>query len=116
MSNALRAYARIVVRHRLAVLGAVLVGSLFLLWGATRLHIEIDPDAQLPQDHPYIQTLNDLHRLFGDKNLIVIGLVPKDGDVFTPPFLRKLAEITERVKRVPGANPALVQSLAAPQV
>lgn len=116
MSNALRVYARVVVRHRLAVLGAVLVGSLFLLWGATRLHIEIDPDAQLPQDHPYIQTLNDLHRLFGDKNLIVIGLVPKDGDVFTPPFLRKLAEITERVKRVPGANPALVQSLAAPQV
>src|SRR5262249_16782998 len=74
------------------------------------------PDRQPPQDHPYTQTLNALHRLFGDKNLVVIGLFPHDRDVFTPAFLRKLAEVTARVERVPGANPALVQSLAAPQV
>src|SRR5207249_3053381 len=71
---------------------------------------------QLPQDHPFIQTLNDVHRIFGDKNLVVIGLFPHDGNVFTPAFLKKLAEVTDAVRRLPGANPALVQSLAAPQV
>jgi len=37
-------------------------------------------------------------------------------DVFTPGFLRKIAQVTERIRRVPGANPALIQSIAAPQV
>src|SRR5207249_4657710 len=39
-----------------------------------------------------------------------------DGHVFTPAFLTKLAEVTERIRRIPGANQALLQSLAAPQV
>jgi uncharacterized protein len=115
-SRALRAYGAWVIRHRFVVLIGVLVGTLFLARAATRLHVEIDPDRQLPQDHPFIQTLNDVHRIFGDKNLVVIGLFPHDGNVFTPAFLKKLAEVTERVRRLPGANPALVQSLASPQV
>src|SRR5437867_9843849 len=109
-------YARWVIRWRWAVLTAVLAVSAAFALAATRLHVEIDPDRQLPQDHPYVQTLNDLHHLFGDKNLVVIGLFPHDRNVFTPAFLAKLAEVTARVRRVPGANPALVQSLAAPQV
>src|SRR5882724_4096120 len=109
-------YARWVIRWRRTALTAVLVASAVLGLAATRLHVEIDPDRQLPQDHPYIQTLNDLHRLFGDKNLVVVGLFPHDGKVFTPRFLGKLAEVTDRIRKVPGANQALVQSLAAPQV
>src|SRR5439155_21475593 len=97
-------------------LAAVLLATALLSRSAGRLHVEIDPDRQLPQDHPYIQTLNDVHRLFGDKNLVVVGLFPHDGNVFTPAFLRKLAEVTDRIRRVPGANQALIQSLAAPQV
>ncbi|HJQ75594.1 MAG TPA: MMPL family transporter [Gaiellaceae bacterium] len=104
------------VRRRWRVLGAVLVATVLLARAATRLHVEIDPDRQLPQDHPFIQTLNDVHRLFGDKNLVVIGLFPHDGNVFTPAFLHKLAEVTARIRALPGANAALVQSLAAPQV
>src|SRR5437870_7852846 len=115
-SRALKTYAAWVVRHRFAVLFAVLLGTLFLARATTRLHVEIDPDRQLPQDHPFIQTLNDVHRIFGDKNLVVIGLFPHDGNVFTPAFLKKLAEVTDAVRRLPGANPALVQSLASPQV
>ena len=109
-------YARWVIRHRWTVLVAVIVATVLLGRAAGRLHVEIDPDRQLPQDHPFIQTLNDVHRLFGDKNLVVIGLFPHDGNVFTPAFLKKLAEITEKVRGLPGANQALVQSLAAPQV
>jgi len=63
---------------------AVLSRDLFLARATTRLHVEVDPDRQLPQDHPFIQTLNDVHRIFGDKNLVVIGLFPHDGNVFTP--------------------------------
>src|SRR5437016_5644212 len=115
-SRALKTYAAWVVRHRFAVLFAVLLATLFLARATTRLHVEVDPDRQLPQDHPFIQTLNDVHRIFGDKNLVVVGLFPRDGHVFTPAFLTKLAEVTDRIRRIPGANQALLQSLAAPQV
>ena len=109
-------YARTVVRRPWAIGAAILAVTAALSWSATRLHVEVDPDRQLPQDHPFIQTANDVHRIFGDKNLVVIGLFPKDGNVFTPPFLAKLAEVTERIAGIPGVKPALVQSLAAPQV
>ncbi len=115
-SRWLARYARVVIRHRWGVLAGVLLITLLLARAALRLHVEIDADRQLPQDHPYIQALNDLHRYFGDKNLVVVGLFPHDGNVFTPAFLAKLAEVTDRVRRLPGANQALVQSLAAPQV
>jgi hypothetical protein len=116
LARTLSRWAAWVIRRRWTVLLGVLLATLLLARAATRLHVEIDPDRQLPQDHPFIQTLNDVHRLFGDKNLVVIGLFPHDGAVFTPAFLHKLAEVTERIRRLPGANPALVQSLAAPQV
>src|SRR5213594_4620490 len=109
-------YTRWVVRHRRTVVAAILLLTLLLARATTRLHVEIDPDRQLPQDHPFIQALNDVHRIFGDKNLVVVGLFPRDGNVFTPAFLAKLAEVTDRIRALPGANPALVQSLAAPQV
>lgn len=114
--SAIESYARWVIRHRWTVLGSVLLLTVLLSVAATRLHVEVDPDAQVPQAHPYIEALNEVHRLFGDKNLIVVGLFPHDRNVFTPAFLQKLARVTERVRKVPGANPALVQSLAAPQV
>lgn len=114
--SAIESYARWVIRHRWTVLGGVLLLTGLLTAAATRLRVEVDPDAQVPQAHPYIQALNEVHRLFGDKNLVVVGLFPKDHNVFTPAFLQKLARITERLRKVPGANPALVQSLASPQV
>ena len=116
MTSFVKSYARWIIGHRRAALGIMLLVTVLLGRAATRLHVEIDPDRQLPQDHPYVQTLNDLHRLFGDKNLVVVGLFPHDGNVFTPGFLRKVAQVTERIRHVPGANPALIQSIAAPQV
>src|SRR5262245_15089549 len=103
----LATYTRAVIRHRWAVLLVVGALSLFLGRAALRLHVEIDADRQLPEDHPYIAALRDLHRWFGDKNLVVVGLFPHDRNVFTPPFLRKLAEVTDRIRRIPGANPTL---------
>src|SRR2546430_13721580 len=115
-THLLEAYGRWVVRHRWTMLAAVFATPVLLGRAATHLHVEVDPDRQLPQHHPFIQTLNDVHRIFGDKNLVVVGLFPHDGNVFTPAFLAKLADVTDRLRRIPGANQSLLQSLAAPQV
>ena len=85
-------------------------------WGSRLpgLRVEIDPDANLPQDHPYIQALHTLEDTFGEKNLIVIGLFPKDGNVFTPAFLTRLQRITRRIGDVPGLIRSTYLGLATP--
>jgi predicted RND superfamily exporter protein len=115
MGRALTGYTRWVVQRPVRVLCGVFAVTVVLACGSAFLRIEVSPDAQLPQGHPYIQTLNDVHRLFGDKNLVVVGLLPHDGRVFTPAFLAKLNEVTTRLMSLPGANLGLAQSLAASQ-
>ncbi len=116
MARLLARWAAWVIRHRRLVLAAVALITVGLGWASTRVRLEVDADRRLPQDHPYIEALNEVHRLFGDKNLVVVGLFPRDGQVFTPAFLAKVADVTQRIRKLPGANPALVQSLAAPHV
>jgi predicted RND superfamily exporter protein len=109
-------WTRWVIRHRLAVIVVASAVTVVMALGALNLRVEVDADRQLPQDHPYIVALNRIYQVFGDKNLVVVGLFPHDGNVFTPAFLGTLARVTKALERVPGANPSLVQSLASPSV
>ncbi|MGH7893926.1 MAG: efflux RND transporter permease subunit, partial [Candidatus Binatia bacterium] len=116
LADALARSTRAVIRLRWAVLVALVLVTVFLGRSARTLHIEANPDRLLPQEHPYIQTLNDLYHTFGDKNLVVVGLFPHDRQVFTPAFLQKIAAVTARLEKIPGVNPSLVQSIAASHV
>jgi uncharacterized protein len=109
------AYVRWVTGHARLVVALILVLTLVLLTRATRLKVEIDPDAQLPQRHPYIQALSRLHEIFGEKNLVFVGIFPKTGDAYSPEFLAKLARITERIAALPGLVPRTFLSLSLPK-
>lgn len=112
--SAFERYVDWVVRHRLLVVVAMLAVTGFWASQLPALRVEIDPDANLPQDHPYIQALKTLERTFGEKNLVVVGLFPKDGTIYTPAFLTKLQRITRRIDAVPGLIRATYLSLASP--
>lgn len=110
----LRRFAGAIVRHRRAVLVLGAAATLVLGFGIGRLHVEVDPDRNLPRDHPYIEALEEMHRTFGDKNLVVVGLFPRDGDPFSPAFLGRVHRITAGLAAIPGAITPLLQSVAAP--
>ncbi|MEI8358509.1 MAG: MMPL family transporter [Deltaproteobacteria bacterium] len=112
--DVLRRFAAAVVRRRLAVLIAGALATAVLTAGLTRLRVVVDPDRNLPQDHPYIAALNEMHRAFGDKNLVVIGLFPDDGAPFAPDFLGRVRRITEGLAAIPGVVRPLLQSIASP--
>src|SRR3990172_5698204 len=86
-----------VCRHRRLVIQILFILSVFWASQLPGLRVEIDPDANTPQAHPYIKALHVLERKFGEKNLIVVGLFPHDGNVFTPAFLTRLHRITTRI-------------------
>lgn len=113
-STHLHTYASFVLRRRWWVLTLVLSITLALGAGVAKVYVEVDPQKQLPQNHPYVKSFHDVHRLFGDWNLVVIGLTPHAGEPFTPTFLRKVQEITDRVAKIPGIVAPLLQSVASP--
>ena len=110
------AYVDWIVRHRTLTLIGTLALTAFFASQLPALHVEIDPDANLPQDHPYIRALHVLEKTFGEKNLIVVGLFPKSGTIYDAAFLAKLRAVTRRIGEVPGLVRATYLSPTAPLV
>ncbi|MBI4400536.1 MAG: RND family transporter [Nitrospirae bacterium] len=109
----LRRYITFVVRHRLAAILAAALLSAFLSTQIGNLRVIVNPDHNLPQEHPYVIATNLIEQIFGSRNLIVIGVESVSGDVFQPAVLEKIQRITDGVLDIPGVIRSNVISLAA---
>src|SRR5262249_20196724 len=109
-------YVRFIVRHRIAVVVAVLVVTGLLATQLTHLHLEIRARANLPDEHPYVKVQNRISDLFGGDAIAVIGVIANQGDIFSPEMLGKVYRITERLRQVPNAIESSLLSIAAPSV
>src|SRR5262245_35455934 len=115
-STVFRPYARWIVRHRLIVVAVILGLTAFLASRLGRLQIDSNPDLWAPQRHPYVETTNRLDELFGGRNLTVIGIVPKHGDVYQPAILAKVKRLQDEIEPLPHAVRHNVLSLAARKI
>src|SRR5258708_38679243 len=108
-----RAYAQRVVAYRWAVLIAAIALTVF--WGSRMgtLQLDTDPKTWTPQKHPYVTTTNLLDDVFGGKNIAVIGIVPKTGDVYQPQVLAKIQRIQAGIAQIPHALPHNIPSCPA---
>jgi len=109
-------YVRAVVRHRVAVVAAVLAVSALLATQLSHVHLEIRRRANLPEDHPYVQVQNRITDLFGGEAVVIIGVIARQGDIFTPEMLGKVQRITERLREAPSIIEPNLLSIAAPYV
>ena len=111
-----RRWGDLVVRRPLPFVATVLALTAVLGLGALRVRLSVREDTQLPQDHPYVQVYNRLNQLFGGGAAVVIGILPRGGDAFTPDVLGKLARITAAVEALPELERGAVWSLAGERV
>ena len=109
----LRSYVEAIVRYRVSVVAILGLISVYLGVNLGNLRVEVDPDKNLPQGHPYIQAQNEIDDIFGGKNIAVIGIAPKQGDIFQPAVLKKVQKITDKLLLVPGIIRANVLSISA---
>lgn len=65
----------------------------FLMSRMGTLQMDTNPDLWAPQKHAYVETTNLLDKIFGGKNYTVIGIVPRQGDVYQPLVLAKIKRI-----------------------
>lgn len=112
----LEKFANGMFRYRtpLVVVLAALTGV--MLWFATHLRVDASFNKSLPTNHPYIQTFTKYQSEFGGANRVIIALLAKDGDIFTPHFFAQLKAVTDEATFLPGVDRAQVQSLFTPNV
>ncbi len=101
--------------HRTLILAAFAIVTVVLGWlAATGLRLDTNFNKQLPLQHEYIETYLDHKAEFGGANRLLIALVARDGNMFTPEFFEALKIATDEVFFIEGVDRSRVQSLWTP--
>ena len=83
---------------------------------ALQLSIDAGFKKLLPLQHPYMKTFVEFSDEFGGANRVLIALMARQGDIFTPEFLGDLNTATDEIFFLPGVDRSRVQSLFTPNV
>lgn len=104
----------LVFGHRPWVIAFFILVTLFMGWSATRLGVDAGFAKMIPLEHEYMKTYVKYRDEFGGANRVLIALVAKDGNIFTPEFFDTLRAVTDEVFFLPGVDRTLVSSLFTP--
>ena len=116
MKTFLSSLEQVIFRQRGVLLAGFLVLTGFMLWKALGLQVDASFNKSLPKEHPYIQTFTQYQSEFGGANRVVVALLAREGEMFTPEFFAALKGATDEVFFGPGVDRAQVQSLFTPNV
>lgn len=109
----IRRYIEFIVRFRWVVLVMIAAATVFFLAQAKSLTVIIDPNNIVPRSHPFIATTLKVEEVFGSRYVAVIGITPKQGDVFQPEILAKVQRITQKLRETPRIVKSNLLSVAA---
>jgi predicted RND superfamily exporter protein len=108
---------RLIFGHRLVIVIVFALVSVAMLTVATRgLRIDASFTKQLPLKHEYMQTFVKHQSEFGGANRVLVALIARDGNMFTPAFFDALKKATDEVLVMDGIDRTRVQSLFTPNV
>jgi uncharacterized protein len=113
MNNFLKKFLRWITNHSFFVIAVIVIISGFFATQLHNLHVEIDPDALLPQNHPLVVLGNKITQTFGGKYVVMLSMEVKKGDIFNSATLAKVQRITEKIREIPGVIPNNIQSLSS---
>jgi len=107
--------AKAIFSIRPLILLVFLVGTAVMAFYLMQLRVDAGFKKQLPLEHEYMQTFQ-FYEEFGGANRILVALMDRDGDMFTPEFFRAFEQISNRVFLLPGVDRASVRSIFTPNV
>ena len=102
-------------RRRL-VIAAFAIVTLAMAWLAVGLRVDAGFTKLVPLEHEYMQTFLEYRDEFGGADRVVIALMARDGDMFTPEFFATLREVTDATFFLPGVDRTQVYSILTPNV
>ena len=102
-------------RRRLVLAVFVLI-TLAMGWLASGLRVDAGFTKLVPQEHEYMRTFFEHRDEFGGADRVVIALIARSGDMFTPEFFSRLREVTDAMFFLPGIDRTQVYSVLTPNV
>ena len=102
-------------RRRL-VLAVFALITLAMAWLATGLRVDAGFTKLVPVEHEYMQTFLQYREEFGGADRVVIAVMARDGDMFTPGFFEVLRKVTDATFFLPGVDRTQVFSILTPNV
>jgi len=115
-SSRLHKIATFLINNRYGIIALFLVITIGMIYQMSQLRIETGFKKQLPLKHEYMQTFLQYEKDFGGANRVLVALVARDGNMFTPEFFGSFEEITDQVFFIPGVDRASVRSIFTPNV
>ena len=107
--------AKAIFSIRPLILLVFLIGTAIMAFHLAQLRVDAGFKKQLPLAHEYMQTFQ-FYEEFGGANRILVALMAREGDMFTPEFFEKFEKISSDVFLLPGVNRASVRSIFTPNV
>ncbi|HXY76411.1 MAG TPA: MMPL family transporter [Steroidobacteraceae bacterium] len=109
---------RLIFGHRRLILALFVLLTLFFATVAVRgLRIDTSFAKTLPLQHEYMRTyLDPKVAEFRGANRVLIALIARDGNMFTPEFFAALRKATDAVILMDGIDRTQVQSIFTPNV
>ncbi|MBA3564310.1 MAG: RND family transporter [Gammaproteobacteria bacterium] len=107
---------RLIFARRAWLIAAFALVTVLMGFAAAQLRVDAGFSKLLPLEHEYMQTYVEHREEFGGANRVLIALIAKDGDMFTPGFFAALRKATDEVFFIPGVDRARVSSLFTPNV
>jgi len=90
----LRRYVGWVTLHPRSIIAIILTASALLSVKIPSIYIENERKLNLPGNNPIVQLDDEILKMFGGGKFTMIGVVPREGDIFQPWFLEILNNIT----------------------
>ncbi|MDH3405014.1 MAG: RND family transporter, partial [Acidobacteriota bacterium] len=103
-----------VFTRRRLLIGLFAAVTVFMGYAASKIGIDAGFAKLLPLEHEYMKTYTKHRQEFGGANRLLIALMAKDGDIFTPGFMNALKAATDEVFFISGVDRARVSSLFTP--
>ncbi len=111
-----RRYAELVMSLRWPIMIIVLVMSALFAYFIKDLDMRNDPDTLLPPSNKYVATNLYAEHNFGMGNIMVLGLMVKEGDIYQDWFINMVQELHFKLEALPKSRPANSISLAAQKI
>ena len=121
-------FARLIMRYRFATLMTLLSIGVFFATPLVNGILSLTTGKTIPgvdtvfslgtrlrdtyPEHPFIHASDKFTGRFGTPSYVSMAVVRKDGNIYDPDFLERVARITERLDRAPFVNHYQVRSIS----
>jgi len=108
----LRKVSHLIIRFRIIIVVFVLCGTVFNIYQIKNVRFRHNLKDLVPLEHPYVKLHGLMERVFGGSNLVTIGLMVRQGDIFNFETLGKVKRITDKLATLNGVVPYRIVSIS----